>query len=52
MRGTNLSRSSANIKATVENHITNLQDILLAHCLTDCDTVSYIFGIRKLEKLQ
>ena len=45
MRGTNLSRSNANIKATVKKHINILQDLLPAHCLTGCDAVSYIFGI-------
>ena len=48
IRRKNLSRSSVNIKATVENYINILQDKLPAHCLTGCDTVSYL----KLEKIQ
>ena len=52
MQRTNLSRSSANIKVTVENHINILRDILPAHFLTGCDTVSYLFEIGKATEVK
>ena len=44
MCGKNLSRSSANIKATIENHINILQDTLSAHCLTKTNFIATYYG--------
>lgn len=47
LSGTSPSRSSTDIKATAEKHIDILEDLLPAHVLSGCDTVSCIWGIGK-----
>ncbi len=52
MAGTCPSRSSSDIKATAEKHPGILQDLLPAHILTGCDTVSYLWGIGKITAIK
>ena len=47
MTGTSATRSSVDIKATVETHADIIGDLLPAHVLSGCDTVSYLWGIGK-----
>ena len=47
MAGTNMSRSAANITATAEKHAPILADLLAAHIISGCDTMSYLWGIGK-----
>lgn len=47
MVGTSATKSSVDIKATVEMHADIIGDLLPAHALSGCDTVSYLFGIGK-----
>ena len=45
MVGTSHTRSSVDIKATVQKHDELISSVLAAHVLTGCDTVSYLWGI-------
>ena len=47
MMGTSSGRKCADIKATVEKHEDIIEDILPAHVLYGCDTVSALWGIGK-----
>lgn len=47
MMGTSLGRKCADIKATVEKHEDIIEDILPAHVLSGCDSVSALWGIGK-----
>lgn len=47
MTGTSAGRKSADIQATVEKHKDIIEDILPAHVLSGCDTVSALWGIGK-----
>ena len=47
MSGTSPSRSTVDIKTTAEKHSQSLQDLMLAHSLTGCDTVSCMWAIKK-----
>ncbi len=52
MAGSSPSRSSSDIKANAEKHPGILQDLLPAHILTGCDTVSYLWGIGKITAIK
>ncbi|KAG1670089.1 Solute carrier family 12 member 8 [Nymphon striatum] len=45
--GTSPSRSTVDIKATVEKHSGFVKNILAAHTLSGCDTVASLYGIGK-----
>ena len=47
MVGTSPSRSTVDIKATVEKHSGLVKNILAAHALSGCDTVASLYGIGK-----
>ena len=47
MVSTSPGRTSVDIKATAAQHANIVQDLLPAHCLSGCDTVSCLFGIGK-----
>ena len=47
MMGTSSGRKCADIKATVEKHEDIIEDILPAHVLSGCDSVSALWGIGK-----
>ena len=47
MVGTSHTRSSVDIRATVQKHDEEISSVLETHVLTGCDTVSYLWGIGK-----
>ena len=47
MIGTSHSRASVDIKATAQEHAGYVPQLLAAHTLSGCDTVSYLWGIGK-----
>ena len=47
MIATSTSRSSVDIKANAEKHPDIVDNILAAHVLSGCDTVSRLWGVRK-----
>jgi len=47
MVGTSHSRASVDIKATAKEHTDYVPQILAAHTISGCDTVSYLWGIGK-----
>ncbi|KAG7154933.1 hypothetical protein Hamer_G025743 [Homarus americanus] len=52
MEGTSPSRSTINIKSTVENLRDFVDDIMTAHALSGCDTVAHLYGIGKITAIQ
>lgn len=47
MSGTSSKRKCANVKATAEKHIDIFNNVLPAHVLSGCDTVSSLWGTGK-----
>jgi hypothetical protein len=47
MVGTSQSRVSVDIKATAKEHTAYISQLLAAHAMSGCDTVSYLWGIGK-----
>ncbi|KAG7158166.1 hypothetical protein Hamer_G008793 [Homarus americanus] len=52
MEGTSPSRSTVDIKATVEKHRDLVDDIMAAHAHSGCDTVAPLYGIGKVTAIQ
>ncbi|KAG7164002.1 hypothetical protein Hamer_G014467 [Homarus americanus] len=52
MEGTSPSRSTIDIKATVEKHRDLVADIMAAHALSGCNTVAHLCGIGKVTAMQ
>ena len=47
MIGSSAGRACVDIKATVEKHMDIIDNVLPAHVLSGCDTVSRSYGIGK-----
>ena len=47
MAGTSRSRSSVDIKATMQKHAHIIPHVMAAHVVSGCDTVAYLWGIGK-----
>ena len=45
---TSYGRTSLNIKATAQKHSDTMPYLLVAHVLSSCDTVAYLWGIGKV----